>query len=395
MTRDVRIGLFGFGCVGQGLHDIINKVPSGIRIDKICVKDKTKTRNLAAHTLTYAPEDILDNPDIDLVVELIDDHVAAFDISRRALHNGKPVITANKRMLAGNLDALLQLQSEQTKPFLYEAACCASIPIIRTLEQYYEQGDIHGLEGIVNGTTNYILTQMLHGGLSFNEALRLAQHNGFAESDPSMDIEAFDAKFKLCLLTTHALGVVIPVEQVFNYGIRTIDKEDIDFARSHGAAVKLIARASRKDGQLSVFVVPQLVLPDSPLYSVSNEFNGILVHTPYSDAQFFHGKGAGGHPTATAVLADITAAASHYQYGYGKFRGAEKPAFTNDIFVNVYCRYRDTNIPGELAFDSIDRRYNSSTHNYVTGRVSLAELSASAAVRNGDVFIAALPNKYQ
>lgn len=395
MTRDVRIGLFGFGCVGQGLHDIINKVPLGIRIDKVCVKDRTKFRNLSTDTLTYTPSDILDNPDIDLVVELIDDHVAAFDITARALRNGKPVVTANKRMLAGNLDALLRLQSEQPGPFLYEAACCASIPIIRTLEQYYEKGDINSLEGIVNGTTNYILTQMFRDGVSFNEALRLAQHNGFAESDPSMDIEAFDAKFKLCLLTTHALGVVVPVDQVFNYGIGTIGKEDIDFVRSQGYVIKLIARASQKDDWLSAFVLPQCITPDSPLYSVSNEFNGILVHTPYSDAQFFHGKGAGGHPTASAVLADITAAAARYHYGYGKFRGTEKPTFTNDVFVNIYCRYRDTDIPNELLFDSIDRRYNSATHNYVTGRISLTELLVSPAVRNSDVFIAALPNESQ
>lgn len=395
MTRDVRIGLFGFGCVGQGLHDIIGKTPSGIRIDKVCVKDREKHRSLSADTLTYSASDILDNPDIDLVVELIDDHVAAFDITARALRNGKPVITANKRMVAGNLDALLHLQNEQPNPFLYEAACCASIPIIRTLEQYYEKGDINGLEGIVNGTTNYILTQMFREGVSFSEALRLAQHNGFAESDPSMDIEAFDAKFKLCLLTTHALGVVVPVDQVFNYGIGTVGKEDVDFARSQGWVLKLVARASQRNNHLSAFVLPQYIPPGSPLYSVSNEFNGILVHTPYSDAQFFYGKGAGGHPTASAVLADISAASARYQYGYGKFRGAEKPVFTNDVLVNIYCRYGDTNIPNELVFDSIDRRYNSTTHNYVTGRISVAELSASTAVRNSDVFIAALPNENQ
>lgn len=391
MNKELRIGLFGFGCVGQGLADILDRRNAGLRISRVCVRNRTRERPQLDGRLTYRPEDILDDPDIDIIVELIDDHVAAFDITDRALRRGKPVVSANKRMIAGNLETLLAMQREQPRPFLYEAACCASIPIIRTLEHYYGRSDISGIEGIVNGTTNYILTRMLRNDLSFAEALRLAQSSGFAESDPSMDIEAFDAKFKLCLLATHAFGVVIPVDKVFNYGIGTIAKEDIACARSFGCTVRLVARAMRDGDTLHASVLPQFLPQQHPLAGVENEYNGVLVHTPYSDAQFFHGRGAGGGPTASAAVADIAAAASQYRYSYDKLNAAVRPVFTNDTFLRVYCRYGDTNIPRELPFDTVERYFSSRTGNYLTGRVHLQALAASAAVRNSDVFIAALP----
>lgn len=391
MKRKLRIGLFGFGCVGQGLSDILDRTESGLSIEKICVRNREKHRPLLNGRLTYSQDEILDDPDIDVIVELIDDHVAAFDITQQALRRGKPVVSANKRMIAGNLDTLLSLQREQPRPFLYEAACCASIPIIRTLEHYYGTSEIGGIEGIVNGTTNYILTRMVRNDLSFDDALRLAQSNGFAESDPSMDIEAFDAKFKLCLLATHAFGVVIPVDKVFNYGISSVTREDIAWAQSFGCTVKLVARATRNGDQLSAAVLPQFVPPHHPLAGVENEYNGVLVHTPYSDAQFFHGRGAGGRPTASAAVADIAAAASEYRYGYDKLNAGSKPDFTNEVFLRVYCRYGDTNIPRELPFDTIERYFSDRRSNYLTGRISLEALATSDALRNSDVFIAALP----
>jgi homoserine dehydrogenase len=391
MKRKLRIGLFGFGCVGQGLSDILDRPESSLSIEKICVRNREKYRPLLNERLASSQEDILDDPDIDVIVELIDDHVAALDITRQALSRGKPVVSANKRMIAGNLDTLLDLQREQPHPFLYEAACCASIPIIRTLEHYYGPSEISGIEGIVNGTTNYILTRMVRNDLSFHDALKLAQSNGFAESDPSMDIEAFDAKFKLCLLATHAFGVVVPVDKVFNYGIGSISKKDIAWAHSSGCTVKLVARATRNGDQLSAAVLPQFVPPHHPLAGVENEYNGVLVHTPYSDAQFFHGRGAGGRPTASAAVADIAAAASRYRYGYDKVNALAKPDFTNDVFLRVYCRYGDTNIPRELPFDTVEQYFSDRQYNYITGRINLETLVSSEVVRNPDVFIAALP----
>ncbi len=390
MSSKVRIGLFGFGCVGRGLYDILSHNTTDFQVEKVCVRQQHKHRGPDSSLFTCDPKDILDDPDIDIVVELIDDYEVAYSLATEALQRGKAVVSANKRMLAGRLDALLHLHRDRSPSLLYEAACCASIPIIRTLENYYHGGAVHGIEGIVNGTTNYILTRMFHDGVSFAEALGLAQQHGFAESDPSMDIEAFDAKFKLCLLATHAFGVVLPVDKVFNYGISTIAKEDIAYARAHGSTIKLIARSVHEGGQLSAAVLPTFVPLDHPLAGVGNEYNGVLVHTPYSDAQFFHGRGAGGHPTASAVLADISAAAGHYRYNYGKIQSHTKPAFTNDVAVDVYCRYGDTDIARELSFDSIDRRYSSKTHNYITGRVQLEALAQSKSVRNRDVFVGVL-----
>lgn len=391
MSSKIRIGLFGFGCVGRGLYDILSHNTTEFQVEKVCVRQRYKHRGPDSSLFTFDPKEILDDPAIDIVVELIDDHETAYSLASEALQRGKAVVSANKRMIAGKLDELLSLQQQHSAPFLYEAACCASIPIIRTLENYYCGGAVHGIEGIVNGTTNYILTRMLHEGLSFEEALTLAQQHGFAESDPSMDIEAFDAKFKLCLLATHAFGVVLPVDKVFNYGIGTIAQEDFVYARAHNSTIKLVARALHDDGKLSAAVLPAFLPSGHSLAAVGNEYNGVLVHTPYSDAQFFHGRGAGGHPTASAVLADISAAAAHYRYTYGKTRAQSKPEFTNDVAVDVYCRYGDTDVVRELPFDSVDRRYSSKSHNYVTGRVQLEALSTYNGVRNKDVFVGIIP----
>src|SRR5688572_18626954 len=199
--KNLTIGLFGFGCVGYGLYEVLHKTP-GLQttIKKICVKNPEKERPIAAENFTFDKNAILSDPEINVVVELIDDAEAAFEIVSTALKNGKAVVSANKKMIAENFQELLDLQQEYGVPLLYEAACCASIPIIRNLEEYYDTDLLNSIEGVVNGSCNYILTRLFQGNHTFPEALVEAQKLGFAESDPSLDIEGHDSKFKLQLL---------------------------------------------------------------------------------------------------------------------------------------------------------------------------------------------------
>src|SRR5690606_9373667 len=185
MKKNLKLGLFGFGCVGQGLYHVLEET-QGVKaeIKKICVKTKNKSRPLSEDLFTFSQEEILNDPEIDVVVELIDDAAAAFDIVKASLLKGKAVVTANKKMLAEHLEELYQLQKQTGKPLLYEGAVCGSIPILRNLEEYYDNDLISSIEGIFNGSTNYILTKVFEENKSYPDALAKAQELGFAESDP-------------------------------------------------------------------------------------------------------------------------------------------------------------------------------------------------------------------
>lgn len=208
MTREkLRIGMFGYGCVGQGLHDVLNS-SKGFKADivRICVKDRKKKRRIPMEYFTYDRDDILNDPSINLVVELIDDADAAFEIVTTAMKKGKNVVSANKVMIAKHMRELVDLQEKYHVSFLYEASAGASIPIIRNLEEYYDNELLYSLRGILNGTTNYVLTLMHNQGIDYDVALNEAREKGFAESDPTLDVDGWDAKYKLCIITGHAYG---------------------------------------------------------------------------------------------------------------------------------------------------------------------------------------------
>ena len=197
-THKINIGLFGFGCVGGGLYSVLEKTPGlRARVKKICVKDRNKKRSLDKEYFTFNKEDLLNDPEINVIVELIDDADAAFEIVSTAIKQGKSVVTANKKMVAEHLEELLDLQNKYKVPFLYEAACCASIPIIRNLEEYYDNDLLQSFSGIMNGTTNFILTELSEKKISYAEALSEAQKNGYAESNPTLDVEGYDSKVQI------------------------------------------------------------------------------------------------------------------------------------------------------------------------------------------------------
>jgi len=389
MRQKLNIGLFGFGCVGQGLYDVLEHT-HGLKanIACICVKNKDKERSVPASYFTFDKYDILNDNTINVVVELIDDADAAFEIVSYALRKGKAVVSANKKMIAEHFDELLALQKEFDVPFLYEGAACASIPVIRNLEEYYDNDLLNSIEGIVNGSTNFILTKMYNEGRDYAEVLSEAQALGFAESNPALDVEGFDARYKLSLLAAHAFGLFIKPDLIFKYGINTISDADIRYAKEKGYKIKLTAHARKISKSLGLWVVPQFITPNHALYNIDNEYNGVSVEGVFSDRQFFSGKGAGSHPTASAVLSDISAISYNYRYEYKKKSQEGSLNYEPNLSVKMYCRFPSGIKASDLPFENIEQSFNSPDLNYVIGNVNIAELTESGLLERNDVFFA-------
>ncbi len=375
----MKIGLFGFGCVGQGLWKVLHET-KGIRADikRICIKHPEKQRPVPAHFFTANPDLILDDPEIDVVVELIDDAEAAFEIVSGALQRGKAVVSANKKMIAHRLPELYALQQKTGAPFLYEGACCASIPIIRNLEEYYDNDLLTSVEGIFNGTTNVILTKIFEENISFGEALKFAQANGFAESDPLLDVEGFDPKYKLCILLLHAFGVFVEPDKVLHAGINRLNDFDIEFARSRGSVLKLVARCFREKDKVSAYCLPRFVSSGHRYEGVKHEYNAVTLESAFSERQLFVGKGAGDKPTGCAVLSDISALRYRYKYEYRKFGQNGMFFDTRDTAIRVYVRHAHEGQVPENDFSDIAERYASSRARYWIGTIPLEKLQAAA-----------------
>ncbi len=376
MTNNLKIGLFGFGCVGQGLYHVLNN-SKGFKADivKIAVKHRDKKRSLQQEIFTYNKKEILDNPEINVVVELIDDAEEAFLIVREALQKGKHVVTANKKMVASNLAELLELANKNGVSLLYEASSCGSIPVIRTLEEYFDNEQIEKVSGIFNGTTNYILTKTIGENLSYLEALKLAQEKGFAESDPTNDVEGYDAKYKAIIIALHAFGVVAKPEDVLNIGITTLNSNDIRYASEKGYRIKLVPTITRLNKrEVNIFVLPEFVKPTHHLYHVDDEFNGVIIRGEFSGEQFLKGKGAGGHPTGAAVLSDISALSYGYKYEFKKRKQNQHIEHSNEALIKVYLRYDTEAFLSEFNFIEINERYTGGEHGYIVGKISLEEL---------------------
>ncbi|HWY11553.1 MAG TPA: homoserine dehydrogenase [Bacteroidia bacterium] len=398
MAKDLKIGLFGFGCVGQGLYHVL-KNSKGFKADivKIAVKNKTKQRPLDKGVFTFDKYEILDNPEIDVIVELIDDAEEAFNIISYALSKGKHVVTANKKMVAQHLQELFDLQHKNNVSLLYEASSCGSIPIIRTLEEYFDNEQIEKVSGIFNGTTNYILTKTINEKLSYPDALKQAQEKGFAESDPTNDVEGFDAKFKAIIIALHAFGIFAKPEDVLNIGISTLHPNDITYAQEKNYKIKLVPTVKKVNGnQVSVFVLPKYVDAQNHLFSVDNEFNGVIVGGEFSGEQFLKGKGAGGHPTGAAVLSDISALSYGYKYEYKKQHQNPYLEFTNDVIVKVYFRYNRLIDLEKLNFEKITERYSSGEYNYVIGYLALENIIANKEhILKNNLFVALVGEEIQ
>src|SRR5215469_14301563 len=241
--KQLTIGLFGFGVVGEGLYKVLQQTPSlKATIKKVCIKHAGKKRDAPSSLFTTDREAILNDPEINVIVEVINESGPAFEIVSRALRSGKSVVSASKKMLAEHLAELLQLQKETNASLLYESAACASIPVIRNLEEYYDNDLLHSIKAIVNGSTNFILTKMFEDKLDFQQALILAQQLGFAESDPTLDVEGHDAVSKWAFLLTHAYGILNHTDSIVFNGIQNIDATDANAAKEKNLQRKLVAQ---------------------------------------------------------------------------------------------------------------------------------------------------------
>jgi len=295
-------------------------------------------------------------------------------------------------MIAEHFEELLLIQKQYNTPLLYEAACCASIPIIRNLEEYYDNDMLESIEGIVNGSTNYILTKVFAEETSYSDALLHAQQNGFAESDPSLDTKGLDAKYKLLILLGHAFGLVAKPSDIFNLGIDGIGELELKFAREKGWKIKLVAQAFKNaDGTISCFVIPKFIDKRSKLYFVDDVFNGVITQTSFADTQFFVGKGAGAYPTASAVLSDVSALSYDYKYEYKKLRGNESLKMSDNVKLKVFLRHeRHKWEYFKSFFECIDESYLNDSSGYIIGDMTLFTLKEISALKEQKAFLCSI-----
>jgi homoserine dehydrogenase len=374
--KELKIGLFGFGVVGQGIYTALSRtgsVPAIIK--KICIKDPLIERQAPQSLFTDDRFNILDDPDINVVVEVINDSAAALDIVTTALKRGKDVVSASKKMIAENLEMLIELQRQTGRSLIYEPAACASIPVIRNLEEYYDNDLLHSVVAIVNGSTNFILTKMFDDGLSGQEALLLAQQSGYAESDPRLDIQGVDAANKLSLLLTHAFGVLIHPEKLLFSGIQDVDQADISLAISRKEEVRLVAQAHKlQNGKVAAFVMPQFVKSDNQLSFVKNEYNGVIIESSFADRQFFYGKGAGSLATASAAVSDISALRYGYRYEYRKLLQQTPPRLTDDYYLRVYIAFNDLEEIPIKRFEWVEEWHAGKSRKWIMAVIHASEL---------------------
>ena len=394
MNRGVlNIGLFGFGTVGRGLYDVLEETSlKEAHIKRICVRDINKDRGVKAD-FTDNPDDIFNDRDINLVVELVDDANASYKIVKRALEAGIPVVTGNKKMLAYHLEELIAIQREKQVPLLYDASACGSIPVIRNLEEYYDNDLLISVKGILNGSSNFILSKIFNENMSYPAALKLAQDLGFAESDPSLDIDGFDSLFKLIIITMHAFGRYVSPDDIFVYGISQMSDDDIRFATEKKRRIKLVAHVEKLDnGKMIMSVMPHLISRDKYIYSVEDEFNGVVIKGKFYYKQFMFGRGAGGYPTGSAVLSDIMACHYNYKYEYTKLNAEVVPEYTDDFVFRIYLRYSSEEDRALFKFLKVRESYTSESCSYVVGDVRLSDLYAiKDEIRKRNLFVAAYP----
>ncbi len=315
MNKHKKIGLFGFGTVGKGFYENLKKQPHlPATIEKVCVKRVDLPR--IGHELYFTdnPDELLLDPAIDIIVELIDDADAAKKYVHTALRNGKNVISANKKMIGESLSEVDFWHSEFETSLLYEAAVGGGIPIVHAIDGFLRDQEVTKIRGILNGSSNYILTQMQQNNWDFNKALVDAQKKGFAERNPTLDVSGVDASYKLLILAYHAFGEVFSMNSFNAESIENVTKEDIKKAKLKGKKIKPVATIERLGGEITCTIKPELVSPNDELYSIDFENNAISVDTLISGKHTAAGKGAGSLPTGSAVLEDLKRILNGFSY---------------------------------------------------------------------------------
>ena len=323
-TKKIKVALLGVGTVGTGVYKLIQRradvmvrtIGAEMEVSKILVHNLNKQREgIDASLLTDNWQEIVNDPEIQIIVEVMGGIEPARTMILEALHAGKHVVTANKDLLAAHGKELLDAAEEKHCDLLFEAAVAGGIPIIRPLKQCLAGNEINEVIGIVNGTTNYILTKMFEENMSFEEALAKATELGYAEADPTADVEGLDAGRKVAIMASIAFHSRVVFDDVYTEGITKITSDDIAYAKEFDSVIKLLGVAHNTEGGIEVGVYPMLLNKEHPLASVRDSFNAVFVHGDAVDDAMFYGRGAGELPTASAVMGDIIDVARNIAYG--------------------------------------------------------------------------------
>lgn len=397
----VSVAIMGHGVVGSGVAEILlthkQKLFASLG-EEIYIKKVLDLREFPdspiADRFTKNFEDIINDLEIRIVVEVMGGLNPAYDFAKRCLKAGKSVVTSNKELVAAHGAELLSIAKEQNVNFLFEASVGGGIPIIRPMSQCLVANIVYEIAGILNGTTNFILTKMIEEGMQFEDALKLAQDLGFAERNPAADIEGHDACRKICILASLAYGKHIYPDSVHTEGITKITLDDVKYAAAYDCVIKLIGKVKKlDDGKIDIIVAPMFVPNKSQLANIDNEFNGIMVRGDCTGDVVFYGKGAGKLPTASAVVADIVDCCKHLKtrkYLYWTDGDGKNIIDTNDSVTAMYVRADGTDAlaKAENIFGNVSTiTKNDAPENevaFVTEKMPYGEFSEKSKVLEND-----------
>lgn len=400
----INIAVLGYGTIGSGVVEVLGINGESIKKragDQINIKYVLDLREFPGdpimEKLVHDINVILEDPEINIIVEVMGGVEPAYTFVKQALLKGKSVVTSNKELVAKHGAELLDLAKERSLNFLFEASVGGGIPIIRPLNQSLTADEIVEITGILNGTTNYILSKMSEDGLDFDTALANAQSMGYAERNPAADVEGHDACRKIAILSSLAFGMQVDFEDIYTEGITKITDTDIKYAKALGARIKLFASSIRgNDSHVHAMVAPVLIKANHPLFSVNDVFNGIFVRGNVIGDVMFYGSGAGKLPTASAVVADVVDAAKHIGKNIWTIWSSRKLELTdinqvqNRFFIRVANDLQNAKTEAAQLFGEVEEVSipdNNNEYAFITGSISEQELKEKKELLNGIVSI--------
>ena len=360
--KKLGVAILGLGTVGGGTYEILTKnhdkilKVDGIDVEVKAVLELNKERALALgvkeENIYTDINQVVKNDEIDVVVEVIGGTGVAKKFIELALENGKTVVTANKELIAKHWCELEKIAKVHNAGFYFEASCVGGVPIIRVLNEAMQANNLESIKGIINGTTNFILSKMSDEGLSYESVLKEAQANGFAEANPTADVEGYDASYKLSILSSLAFNKKVPLSKIYREGITNVDTTDIAYGKELGYTLKLLAIAKDTPQGVEARVHPAFVKDDNPLSSVSGPFNAVMLHGDMVDDIMLYGRGAGSLPTGSAIVSDVIFAGKTQEHRYSSFdntdEAGEKTVFNQNFESRYYIRLSTENIAGVL-----------------------------------------------